>query len=123
MKKLNYAPGPWRVGDTKVDLNYKQIEIWSHDCTDDEKCCRRSECVAFVNGSTNPMLDWWSGARDMRQHARLIAAAPEMLEVLIEIMECADYWSEYYVPIGLPERIKNTIQKATGYTWEELQKD
>ena len=31
--------------------------------------------------------------------------------VLREVDDCACYWSEYYVPIGLPERIKTALKK------------
>jgi hypothetical protein len=44
----------------------------------------------------------------------LFAAAPEMLDVLKELDECATYWSEYDVPIGIHDRIKAAIAKAEG---------
>lgn len=50
----------------------------------------------------------------MNANARLIAAAPELLEVLQELQESASYWSEYDVPLGIVERIHAAIQKATG---------
>ena len=37
-----------------------------------------------------------------------------MLTVLEEVDECAAYWSEYDVPLGLHERIKAAIAKARG---------
>jgi type III secretory pathway component EscU len=45
---------------------------------------------------------------------RIMIAAPEMLEVLEELDECAAYWSEYNVPIGIHDRIKAAIAKAKG---------
>lgn len=47
-------------------------------------------------------------------NANLIAAAPDLLKVLIELRESADYWSEYDVPCGIVERINAAISKATG---------
>lgn len=48
--------------------------------------------------------------------ARLIAAAPTLLEVLQELEESSGYWSEYDVPLGIVERIKDAIALATGTT-------
>lgn len=47
-------------------------------------------------------------------NARLIAAAPEMLEALIACDEAMEYMSEYCIPIDLPEKIKAAIKKASG---------
>jgi hypothetical protein len=46
----------------------------------------------------------------------LLTAAPEMLGMLEELDECATYWSEYDVPIGIHDRIKSAIAKAKGVT-------
>ena len=45
---------------------------------------------------------------------RLQAQRDAMLTVLEELDECAEYWSEYDVPLGLHERIKAAIAKARG---------
>ena len=50
----------------------------------------------------------------MEANARLIAAAPTLLEVLQELAESSSYWSEYDVPLGIVERIKDAIALATG---------
>lgn len=52
--------------------------------------------------------------KEDRANARLIAAAPEMLNMLIEISESAQYWSEYDVPIGIIDRLNAVINKAKG---------
>lgn len=48
-------------------------------------------------------------------NARLIAAAPELLAVLQELRESADYWSEYDVPCGIVDRIDAAIAKAVSH--------
>lgn len=47
-------------------------------------------------------------------NARLIAAAPDLLAVALELAESVAYWSEYDVPIGIVERLRAAIAKATG---------
>jgi thiamine monophosphate synthase len=37
-----------------------------------------------------------------------------MLDVLEELDECAYYWSQYDVPVGIHDRIKLAIAKAKG---------
>lgn len=44
----------------------------------------------------------------------LILAAPELYNVLSELEESAHYWSDYDVPIGIVERIKQVLAKARG---------
>ena len=38
----------------------------------------------------------------------------DMLAMLEELQECAYYWSEYDVPLGIVERLDETIRKARG---------
>ena len=45
---------------------------------------------------------------------RLQAQRAAMLTVLEELDECAAYWSEYDVPLGLHDRIQSAIAKAKG---------
>jgi hypothetical protein len=49
-----------------------------------------------------------------KANARLIAAAPDLLAVLQELEESVEYWSEYDVPLGIVDRIRAAIAKATG---------
>ena len=46
--------------------------------------------------------------------AALIEAAPELYAVLEELEESSSYWSEYYVPLGIVERIQAALCKARG---------
>lgn len=46
--------------------------------------------------------------------ARLEASQAQLLDVLKELQECSEYWSEYYVPLGIHQRIATAIAKAEG---------
>lgn len=48
-----------------------------------------------------------------RAHAALIAAAPDLLAVVQELIESASYWSEYDVPLGIVDRMRAALAKAT----------
>ena len=82
----NHTPGPWKA---RMNCDIMAGERLVADC----------------------MTGW---LRDDRANARLVAAAPEMLDVLIELQECAQYWSEYDVPIGIVDRLNAIIEKAKG---------
>lgn len=56
----------------------------------------------------------WVGREQYQANARLIAAAPDLLAVLQELRECAEYWSEYDVPLGIVDRIDAALEKALG---------
>jgi hypothetical protein len=60
------------------------------------------------------MHDFIEAGGDEHPDARLIAAAPDLLAVVLELQESAAYWSEYDVPIGIVDRINAAVAKATG---------
>ena len=66
----------------------------------------------FAHGVDIPIAS--TRHQDQEANARLIAAAPDLLAALQEIAECAPYWSEYDVPLGLPDRIRAAVARATG---------
>ena len=47
-------------------------------------------------------------------HARLLTAAPDLLAVCEDLVESAEYWGEYDVPIGIVDRLNAAIAKAGG---------
>lgn len=53
-------------------------------------------------------------ASEQSENARLISAAPDLLEALIACDEAMEYMSEYCIPIALPEQVKAAIKKAIG---------
>ena len=68
----------------------------------------RNQRVVRWDGLGGPTTEWGQA------NARLIIAAPKILEVLEEVEECSRYWSEYDVPLGLHDRIKAAIANAKG---------
>ncbi len=105
----NHTPGPWVAQGHKVygpshhESKHPNGRIFIAD-------------VARGTHRADPLLD--GGADrfefDSETDVRLIAAAPEMLEMLLELQECASYWSEYDVPLGIKERLDEAIRKARG---------
>jgi hypothetical protein len=109
-----HTPGPWFLADWELDDGPNKDVIEA----------REPEVVAPGSRSI-----WLGGVRCMQiatvrdssvdeettsANARLMAAAPNLLAVLQELEESADYWSEYDVPLGIVDRIRAAIAKATG---------
>ena len=46
--------------------------------------------------------------------AHLISAAPELYAVVAELEESVEYWSEYFVPLGIVDRMRLALKKARG---------
>jgi len=73
-----------------------------YQLTDD---CTQNMWSAHVNGPKSSYADDCKTAQKM-------AAAPDMYEVLRELSECSQYWSEYDVPLGIHDRIAAALAKA-----------
>jgi hypothetical protein len=104
MSKLQHTPGPWVFTGSMHKKAYlvnggdKYIcSVWDHLREDD-------------NGHPIDM------DKEMQSNARLIAAAPEMLEALIEQYKWL-YSKAYY---QTAELLKLLIEKATGMSIEEV---
>lgn len=54
---------------------------------------------------------------DLASQDRLYAAAPALLAICQELADSADYWSEYDVPLGIVDRLRDAIAEATGQPW------
>lgn len=99
MRMSNHTPGQWESGGASMD--------GVHVLCGDRIICY---CHSYIG----------EGIESTKANARLIAAAPDLLDVLIDLQESALYWSEYFVPVGIVDRINAAIAKATGnYTKED----
>lgn len=85
-----HTPGPWNNGS---DANGNMIIFQRRD---------------------DPYLPPESVNEEWQANLRLCDAAPELLQLVIDLQESASYWSEYDVPIGIVDRINTAIAKATG---------
>lgn len=56
---------------------------------------------------------------DAAEVADLESLNTEMLEILESLEHCSDYWSEYYVPIGIVDKMRSVIAQAKGGTNEQ----
>ena len=68
----------------------------------------------FATASASIFHGRHGGRDEAKANARLIAAAPELLEALQACDEAMDYMSEYDIPLTLPAQIKAAIAKAVG---------
>lgn len=59
----------------------------------------------------DPMALWGEGMPEQEMWA-LIQSAYQLREVLEELEESSDYWSEYDVPLGIVDRIKGALKAA-----------
>lgn len=90
-----HTKGPWTVGPmhgTVRPAGHERIGIANDGCV-----------ICTVHGHS-----------ERPANARLIAAAPKLLAMCQELAECADYWSEYDVPLGIADRLNAAIAEATG---------
>ena len=91
---MMHTPGPWKTEFVDSDLSWNVVDANGKD-------------VIGMDG-------FWRGDESDKANAILCAAAPEMLEMLVELQQCAQYWSEYDVPIGIVDRLNAIISKAKG---------
>lgn len=100
---LRHTPGPWlwtdgRLSAAKADPARSAVHTILYD---DGGC-------GYLGSSLDATVAELAADRD------LIAAAPDMLAVLLLLRDNAADWSEYEVPLGFVCRINDAIAKATG---------
>ena len=103
-----HTQGPWVVGEKKNVSGILNIEILGE---------HGYSLVANCYGTTTGLADWYAGARHVDANARLIAAAPCMLEVMkwaLPVVEAAKGVDDDFDLVI--EDYRAAIAKATGET-------
>ena len=97
MKAL-HTPGPWLI---------RKGDEWTNDVATDDLPMPDGTPSYWNIATANRMRD------EVEANTRLIAAAPDLLAIAQELEESAGYWSEYDVPLGIVDRLRAAIKKAT----------
>lgn len=95
-----HTPGPWATDKNDHDVPYQDIKIKAGK--------RHTVCTIWIDDA--PVRDF-----NAAQHANagLIAAAPELLEALQEMLDVWEHGGLKSYPIG---KVRAAINKATGAT-------
>ena len=104
-----HTPGPWKKSER---LNGPWWHVSSGHSIDGQECGSGRQAIACVHGESKRGAKAY--AEMFEANARLIAAAPELLEALKACDEAMSYMSEYDIPITLPDMVKAAIAKAIG---------
>lgn len=92
-KELKHTPAPWKI-------NNQTNSGWMNN-------------AIYILTPKGNEVRLYNDFGNAEANAKLIAAAPDLLAVLLELEESSVYWGEYDVPLGIVERIKSAIAKAT----------
>lgn len=103
MKGFKGTPGPWEIKPEEVDRPYIRI---------------RGTRLGGRFKVANVLSQDYDGvhhrkADETRANARLIAAAPELLEALTTTLDEIGHWLSQQKP-GLKEKIDSVVAKALG---------
>lgn len=106
MTEIKHTPGPWRLDD----LSFSVLARGSVDTVNFSVLSRIVTCHELVSFDTDGRE--WHCSGDRLANARLIAAAPELLDALIQAREHLE-WS---TPQGQDAMVQivNAIAKAEG---------
>lgn len=120
MTKLKHTPGPWstaEIDDYTILLRSKWSEENKPGSSDGYGSCLGIHISEFKHQNDNPCVS----KKTAMANAILCAAAPEMLEVLIEF--CEVNCTECNIACGTHCSLydsKNIIERATGLKIEEI---
>ena len=94
-----HTPGPWMIGSSDL-----KVSMLSVHCRDTKR--KHSTICRMV--STKHGMDIFEG----EANARLIAAAPELLEALKNLVLCSERWEDTHTALVM-EAARAAIAKAT----------
>ena len=97
-----HTPGQWWVGG--IDSDEVHCRIFA----------KEMGCNAHIKLVDAPSVGGLIPDEQLKANARLIAAAPDLLEALKACDEAMSYMSEYDIPITLRDMVKAAIAKAIG---------
>lgn len=100
MSGAKHTPGPWATDEADHTEPYQDITI---------RAGRRSICRVWIDDA--PVHDY---NNEQRVNARLIAAAPELLEALKRLTTAIDHATELHRFSTLWDDARAAIAKATG---------
>jgi hypothetical protein len=110
--EVSHTPGPWKV--TESTASDGAINLYAE--TDWPVNTPGQRSLASMTGSayTNPKKHYFNPEtlEANRANARLIAAAPDMLEALREILNEAEAYADYLRSKALDEELERTIDQA-----------
>ena len=98
MKEFKGTPGPWRVSEKRGDL----IDIRHNN-----------NGIGAISLNLAHVVARQSWLKEAEENAKLIAAAPELLEALRFTIHDIGYWLSTQKP-ELKEKIESAINKALG---------
>ena len=87
-----HTPGPWKVGTPPPN---------------------GEQTIGTLGGLMVAVATTGAGIQT-ETNARLIAAAPDMLDMLKECHDALEYVGSWETPVGLIERVRDLIQKVEG---------
>lgn len=125
--KLDHTPGPWTVAKFRLNPGEPPTsdEIKSMLCESIDRTIEHGDSVTdfyLVMSSLDPDDPTYSAIAGNGPHsesnARLIAAAPEMLEWMIAYLRSE--YSEHLDLDKIDNNLINIIERATGKTIEEV---
>ena len=118
IEKLGITPGPWKRSSFINFPKYKNnSEEWKEKNRIEEKRRVYSIDGVFISRSESNFNNYEID----HNNAQVIAASPEMLEALIDIVsEMEPYHRQGMEDKGLYIKGIKVVQKATGKTWQEI---
>lgn len=113
MSIVKHSPGPWKLCTNEQEQSFQIISA-NKLVVASPNTTIPSDRANWSDKKISPKALWESVSDEREQaNAKLIVAAPDLLAVLKELEESCTYWSEYDVPLGIADRIRAAIAKAT----------